>query len=314
MIRYLKRSDDGSGFENDGDGLWVHCVNPTEEEICRLIGDFKLPRDYITDALDNYEGARSENISQKDDKAALILLLYPYPVSYHGYPSYETRPVSMILVDGKLITVVKNDADFLPERLVDDSFQISEKDSAESLLLELVWKISQQYIGAVKNLELARLQLEEKLKNESNANSLYQVMSIQKGNVNLEDGIHQNGPVILDLKNNENLYSTPHKEELIHDLTVENNQGMHMVAKSSKMVSQLSETYQNVIATNLNVVMKVQTSISIILTIPTILGGIWGMNVLLPIAGEQHAFEILMGFTVVLCLIAYGIFKKMDYL
>ncbi len=315
MIKNLERCDSGfRGSENEN-CLWIKCVDPSQEEIDLLKTKYGIPTDYIYDALDPYESARGENILQmKDGTAALIMLLYPVEVKYHDYPTFETRPISMICKDNTVITVTKDDADFFETPLKDREFRIQEAESAESLVLELAWKISQRYIETVKILAQQRITLENSLRNDTDADSLYQVMSIQKGNLNLEDGIDQNRPVIDELRRSPKMYTSEHTEELIHDLIVENRQGQYMVSKSSRMVQQLSQTYQNVISTNLNVVMKVQTSISIILVLPTIVAGYWGMNVLLPIAGAKYAFLAMLGISGVLCGIAYAIFKKMDYL
>ena len=41
--------------------------------------------------------------------------------------------------------------------------------------------------------------------------------------------------------------------------------------------------------------MKLLTAITILLTIPTLISGIWGMNVLVPFADNQYGFWIVLG-------------------
>ena len=74
------------------------------------------------------------------------------------------------------------------------------------------------------------------------------------------------------------------------------------------------DAYASIISNNLNIVMKVLTTITIILSIPTIIGGFWGMNVNVPLANTPFAFYIIVVSSIVLTLIAYFVFKKKNML
>lgn len=87
-----------------------------------------------------------------------------------------------------------------------------------------------------------------------------------------------------------------------------------MVERSTLMLDKLSDLYTNVINNNLNEVMKILTSVTILMTIPTIVGGIWGMNVRLPWQDSEHGFWILMALSLLIGIITLWILKKNDYL
>lgn len=59
--------------------------------------------------------------------------------------------------------------------------------------------------------------------------------------------------------------------------------------------------------------MKVLTSITIVLTIPNIIGAIWGMNVSLPFENTPGAFWILNLIIIVICILTVWILRKKDY-
>ena len=56
--------------------------------------------------------------------------------------------------------------------------------------------------------------------------------------------------------------------------------------------------------------MKILTSLTIILTIPTIIGSIYGMNIKLPIAERDDAFLWLILLTVIISLLTTYYLKR----
>jgi len=66
------------------------------------------------------------------------------------------------------------------------------------------------------------------------------------------------------------------------------------------------DAFASVISNNLNVVMKVLTSVTIILMLPTLVASIYGMNIDLPFRNNPNAFEITMGISLFSALM--GIF------
>lgn len=87
-----------------------------------------------------------------------------------------------------------------------------------------------------------------------------------------------------------------------------------MIQKSSYYIDHLSDLYSNVISNNMNMIMKVLTSITIIMTVPTIIGGLWGMNTNLPLENHPNAFWILIGLSTLISLIIFYFLRKKDYL
>ena len=70
--------------------------------------------------------------------------------------------------------------------------------------------------------------------------------------------------------------------------------------------------FASVISNNLNIVMKVMASVTILMSIFTVVSGIYGMNISkLPFADSPNAFIIVMGISFALCfLVALLLYKK----
>lgn len=297
-------------YSKDQDLFWIDMQSPSEEEIEEIVNKYSLPTDFIYDVRDPQEISRIEGL-EDDDKPKLIMLLYPLKImdSY-----YTTRPISIILTDGVIITATALDSDIL-EVLKQNKFKSFVKtQTREDFVLEIGWRISQFFILAVRDLEDRITYLEKDMKVSTKNELLYSMINIQKSLISFQMATRENGPIIDSMFSSDKLFSSEYSEDLIHDLQVENKQAQVMVEKSSTMLEHLSDLYSNVISNNLNDVMKILTSITIVLTIPTIIGGLWGMNTALPFANEEHAFFYLIVLSVVISFIIIYVLKKRDYL
>lgn len=109
----------------------------------------------------------------------------------------------------------------------------------------------------------------------------------------------------------EQLFSNPeNNSQQLHDILVEIKQGLTTTRIQLKLVDKISDTFSAIVSNNLNNVMKILTSLTIVLTIPTIIGGVFGMNVKLPFADRENAFWWIFLVTVVLCILTIRGLKK----
>ncbi|AMB98544.1 hypothetical protein AWM75_00405 [Aerococcus urinaehominis] len=76
------------------------------------------------------------------------------------------------------------------------------------------------------------------------------------------------------------------------------------------MIDKLTDVFTNVLNNNMNTIMKILTSWSILLTIPTIIAGIWGMNVDLPFTESDWAFIVLSVLTAGMIIGVYIYLKR----
>lgn len=102
-------------------------------------------------------------------------------------------------------------------------------------------------------------------------------------------------------------------DDLLTDVLIENQQAETMTMIQTKILDNYGEMVSSVISNNLNIIMKVLTSMTIILTIPTIIGGMYGMNVPLPGVNMPFSFWWLQLLTLIICLLTAYYLKKNDY-
>jgi len=101
-------------------------------------------------------------------------------------------------------------------------------------------------------------------------------------------------------------------KDVLEDVIIENKQAIEMTEIYSNILASTMDFFASVISNNLNIVMKVLASVTILMAIPTIIGGVFGMNIKLPINDhDPNGFAIVMGLTFGLCgLVAFILYKK----
>ena len=78
-----------------------------------------------------------------------------------------------------------------------------------------------------------------------------------------------------------------------------------------RTIVNIREAYSNIMTNNLNRRVELLTSITVVLTIPTIVFSLWGINVPVPGADNQYSFAIL-SFSMIAAMVAilYWLYKK----
>jgi len=296
------------------DTLWIHVEHPDLAEINLLTKDYQLPRDYLTSILDDAENSRSEGLQQKQlEQAVLLLLQFPYETtSPSDFPQLHTYPLSVIITPNKqLITVTNYPLPFF-KSLMDHSFTQKSLQDEIIVLLEILWQLTLSFNLYLKEIQAQLDQLEKQIKTSIQNKQLYQMMDIQKSLVFLDAATKANLKTLITLANTSLFKTDAVFKNQLHDTLVETRQAMTSANIHLKFANYMNDTFSAAVSNNLNIVMKFLTSLTLILTIPTIIAGIYGMNIKLPIAKNPYAFVIIIFFTVFICWIAFKILKKKD--
>ena len=75
-----------------------------------------------------------------------------------------------------------------------------------------------------------------------------------------------------------------------------------MVEMYSHILNSMMEVFASIISNNLNLVMKFLASVTILLAIPTLISGLWGMNVHVPFADSPYGFAIVVSLAFVVAI------------
>lgn len=262
------------------DGNWVCLISPTAEEVKDVSQHFEIELQDMISALDEDERARVD----ADDDYTLIIIDVPYREVENGQDGYGTVPMAIILGDKKqkyIITICLREMPLL-EDFRSGKIKKFYTYKKTRFIIQLLYRNATYYLQYLRMLERSSGKIEQELHKSTRNEELFQLLSLDKSLVYLSNSLRANELVLERLMRLESVKKYPEDEELLEDAIVENKQAIEMANVYSSILDVTMEAYSSVISNNLNSVMKVLTSITIIMTIPTMIFSFFGMNVPLP--------------------------------
>ncbi|HSC39822.1 MAG TPA: magnesium transporter CorA family protein, partial [Chitinophagaceae bacterium] len=145
----------------------------------------------------------------------------------------------------------------------------------------------------------------------SNRNEeLLELMKIQKSLVYFVTALRSNEMMLMKIARTNFLGLNEEEKEFLEDMIVDISQGLEMANIYTNILSSTLDAFASIINNNMNNVLKRLTSITIILSLPALVTGIYGMNVPIPYSTSQHAFYIPLILSVAISIVISWYFMK----
>lgn len=295
MISIFKKTEGLlSTLETPVAGSWISAIAPDAAEIERLLA-LGVPESFITAALDEDERARTD----KENGASLIIVRVPYDQGRDADIRYWTVPFGIVLV-GELIVTICKFSNVVLDSVLQKRGQVPPTGKRNRLLLFLLQATAHNYLFYLRRIDTVTDEIESRLKLTLQNEELLQLLTYQKSLVYFMTGLRSNDLVMQRLQKSQLFQLFPDDLDLLDDVLIENMQATEMTGISSDILSKSTDAYASIISNNLNVVMKFLASVTILLTFPTLVASIYGMNVPLPGQENPHAFWFVMGLSMLL--------------
>jgi len=287
-------------------GSWVHTVNPTPQEIDALVARFAIPLDFLTDPLDVDERARVE----REEGNTFILLRTTRREDPEADIPFTTLPVGIILTQNVIITVSVTDLEVFQEFITGKVRHFSTERRVHFVLL-LFFRNTLLFMRYLKEINRMTTPIERSLYQALKNEQLIRMLNLEKSLIFFVTSLRSNALMI------EKFYTFTRMDEdeqdLFEELSIENRQAIEMANIYSDILSTMMDAFASVISNNLNVIMKLLTTVTIILMIPTLIASIYGMNVDLPLQQTPYAFAFTMILSLVLSAIGIIIFWRKEF-
>ncbi|WP_409294851.1 magnesium transporter CorA family protein [Peribacillus sp. SCS-26] len=311
MIEYFMTAESGR-IEKVAEitkGCWINMLSPSEEEIKLVSSRLEIPEHFFKDALDDEERSRIE----REEQNVLIIVDFPYITHDDaGLHIYETIPIGMIITPECFITVSLKKTPILMD-FKNDKVKGFFTYKKTRFALQILFVISSYYLRYLKQINKKTDEAERELHQSMKNKELYTFLSLEKSLVYFTTSLKSNKVVLEKMLRLNTLKMYEEDKELLEDVIIENTQAIEMADTYSSILSGMMDAFASIISNNLNIVMKFLTSITIILSFPTMVASFYGMNVALPFEKSPHAFFITMGFAVFLSAMTTLIFWKRKY-
>ncbi|MCH9631302.1 MAG: hypothetical protein S4CHLAM37_13240 [Chlamydiia bacterium] len=307
MITIYSKTDIDDDFQvihAPEDGCWIHADRATIEDIHQITKLTGLQYSDLRDALDKYEIPRIEKISEN----IVVFTRHPIPTRESGL---FTTTFTIILTKKYFITICPTFSS-LVQSFISQKPKLTTYQSSKFLIYILL-KITQEYTLQIKQIRSNVLKQEKEINHiESeditnltiNEENLNQYLSSLVPIRNVLEAITSGKYTILHEKD----------QDLLEDLLNASLQSEDLCAINLRSIRSLRDSYQIIFTNQLNKTIKLLTGLTIILSIPTMIASLYGMNVKLPMEKNPFAFGILFIFILVISFLSYYVFQRRRWL
>ena len=292
-------------------GSWINMISPSEEEIKEVCDNLNIKDDFIKYSLDYEEKAR---IDMEDDGTMLFIVDIPIIEKENDSEIYTTMPIGMIVVrDDYFITVsLKNNS--IIKEIENKVYKNIVTYKKSRLIFQILYQNAATFLNLLKRISKETEIAESVLKSSMKNKELLKLLNLEKSLVYFTTSLKSNEVVMEKTLRGKIIKLYDEDEDILEDAIIENKQAIEMSKIYSDILNGTMDAYAYIISNNLNGVMKFLTSITIILSIPTMVASFWGMNVEVPMQNNKLGFLIIMIFSVLSAIIAMIWLKKKDML
>ncbi|MFA9288699.1 MAG: magnesium transporter CorA family protein [Weeksellaceae bacterium] len=283
-------------------GSWIHLEEPTDAELQDLQETFKLDEGLLKDALDLYEVPRME----VEDKIIYIFSRYPYKKK----EQIVTSPILFIIAKEVFITITKEKFTLLDPFIKKERFFTTQKNKLLLQLFKIINTTFNTHFNTIsRQVRVSSYELEK----ISNA-QIIQFVVYERILNDFYMALMRTNTMLKDLQNHHLITFFDEDKDLIDDLFLSNDQLIQMSNENLKSIVNIRDAYSTIMTNNTNQVVRFFTSVTVILTIPTIIASIFGMNVGLPYQNHPLAFTGVIVFIMILVAVLVMLFLKKEWL
>ncbi|MBP3820045.1 magnesium transporter CorA family protein [bacterium] len=315
MLEISKTQDDGTLKQLDLNeavsGSWFNLVNPTREEIQQVSLVLGLDESFLNNSLD------ADELSRMDFEDGNLLVITNVPVM-DDEGNFDTLPLGLIFTPESMITVCSHENKIISSFNADTSKFFDTREKA-NFMLSILFRAAKFYLRYLNIINKQTDNIEDSLRKTTNNKALFQLMEIQKSLVYFTTALKDNQLVLQKLlrmvnANTGNLQSiikfTEDDIDMLEDVIIENKQASEMVEMHRTILESMMDCLASIINNNLNLVMRFLAAITIIMSIPTMIGSFWGMNVPMPFGSNPFGFMIVIIISVTATCIAAFFFNR----
>ena len=256
-------------------GCWINMIRPDEKEILAVSQALELDTSFLQAALDEEESSRIE----VEDEATLLVVDIPYSEEQKdGSVLFSTLPLAIVVTHQNVITVSLEETS-----VVHDFTRGAVKNVNTSLktrfTLNLMLRAAGKYLLHLRQIEKISSKIEGELYKSLRNEELIQLLTLEKSLVYFSTSLKSTETTLEKLLRGRILKLYEDDQDLLEDVIIEFKQAIEMAEIYSSILSGTMDAFASVISNNLNIIMKVLTVITILMTIPNIVFSFYGMNV-----------------------------------
>ncbi|CAM3533764.1 magnesium transporter CorA family protein [Pseudostreptobacillus hongkongensis] len=285
---------------------WYNIISINEEDKQELINKEFITKRFLEYAIDVDESARFEN----DKSRNIQLFCYDIPYFDNFIGSIATTPIVFITKYNDVYTFITDNDDY--DELNDLLYKIVHKkvyDSILHLILEVSYEFSFIYHDKIKFIHKERNEIKKSFIKDNKNTDIYKLLNLEQGLTYLTSSLKTNLMALNSIKRKKDDLLNIEIEKL-ENIIIELEQATEMSDIALTIIDKEKSTYSTVIDNNLNKTMKFLTAFTVVLTIPTLIYGFWGINTPVPFQENPNGYIYVILISLLFSIITVILFWK----
>lgn len=287
-------------------GSWINVVNPDSDDLQIVSMVTEIPTDVLKMALDTEERSRVEI----EDDYVFVVINIPIILETD---SYDTLPLGVFITPDFIVTVCLQETDVM-KAFTQNKYPLFYTFKKTRFLFQILFRTATLFLRYLQQINHRTNDIESILRHSMRNREFFMLLELQKSLTFFASALRGNGAVmekLLRLRRNQSLHHLlklyEEDEDLLEDVIIENKQAIEMVEMYSNILMNMSDTFASIISNNLNIVMKFLASITIILSVPTTIFSLWGVNVPLPFQENEWGFFLVITIAMICSAVAIAL-------
>ena len=214
---------------------------------------------------------------ESEDGQTLIIVDIPAVEKDEAGVVYSTLPMGIVVTDKHIITVCLKETSLIRD-LQDGLVKDVRTQQRTRFILNILLLVAKRYLQYLKQIDKTYNYMESQLYKSQRNKELIQMLDLEKSLVYINTSLKANEVTLEKILRGRivTLYEEDH--DLLEDVLIEVRQAIEMAQIYSSIISGMMDAFASVISNNLNVTMKILSSITILMAIPNIIFGFYGMR------------------------------------
>lgn len=259
------------------EGCWVNMVRPSSDEIDLIARAARVEEEFVRAALDPEESSR---VDIEDEQILMIVdipMVEKNPVE-DGQQLFSTLPMGIVVAETSVITVCLEDSVIL-RSIAEGAVKGVHTAMRTRFVFQVLLRVAGRFLKNLRMIERDFTKIEKRLYDSLKNEELIQLLGLSKSLVYFSASLKGNEVTMEKVLRGRVLKLYEDDRDILEDALTEIRQAIEMAGIYSSILSGTMDAYASVVSNNLNIIMKVLTVLTIIMTIPNIVFGFYGMNI-----------------------------------
>jgi len=303
IFRYALSNGKFSETEESTDSTWIRLAKPTENELEQISKETGIEIDDLKENQSRDKGS----MFKSEPEYTMTLLDVPY-INSNGRSFYNTRSIMIICTKRGVVTVSQKRNDVVDDFINNPPKNLS-SDNLTGLQFQLILSIMNRYCKYINKINQMRRDIEKNLNVNVNDVDIYNLHQMESSLIYFITSVKSFLPILDKMQK---FYGelTNDNADLFEDMRIRATQAFDLSTIYKEVIMGTRDLFNTMVSNKLNAVMKTLTVITLVLSVPLLVAGIYGMNVDLPMDTHQYGFIFVCALMIVFTAMALLTLRK----